>query len=216
MYFHGDRSEKRIALTFDDGPSEQTGEILDILKKYEVKVTFFIVGKMVNGREEILRQAAAEGHEFGNHTFSHRRLWFKSKKEIEDEIKRCDDELARVSIHSPFIRFPGLKFGPNALSVCKRLNKKIIFSDFISLNQFAYDLFRPWLHKIGLLKGEVKIDDVINHTVRKTKNGSILTFHDYLQEIGPNYRIAEIIDRIIPQLKQNGFEFVRISELIEK
>lgn len=55
MYFHGDRSKKQIALTFDDGPHEVTLELLRVLKRYDVRATFFVVGKMIKGRESILR-----------------------------------------------------------------------------------------------------------------------------------------------------------------
>lgn len=214
MYFHGDRKQNKIALTFDDGPSEVTPAVLDILKKYSIKATFFIVGKMIDGREVILERAKNEGHEFGNHTFSHRRLWFMSKNKIETEIMKCDEALGRVGITSPLIRFPGLKFGLNALTVCKKLNKKIIFADLISINQFAYDWFMPWLKKIGFIKN-VNPTDVIRLTIKNTKNGSILGFHDYLQEIGYNGDLPLILDQIIPTLQQKGFDFVTVTNLIE-
>ena len=69
MYFHGNRKIKEIAITFDDGPSEETLDILNILKRYNIKATFFIVGKMIKGRENIMEAIKKEGHEFGNHTF---------------------------------------------------------------------------------------------------------------------------------------------------
>ena len=71
---------KLIAITFDDGPAEETLAVLDVLKKHNVKATFFLVGKMISGREQIIQTAKKDGHEFGNHTFSHPSLLFKSKK----------------------------------------------------------------------------------------------------------------------------------------
>lgn len=214
MYFHGDRNKKEIALTFDDGPSKETELVLKTLKKYDIKATFFIVGKMVEGREHILEQAKKDGHEFGNHTFTHKRLWFRSKKFIQGEIKKCDDALAKSGIVTDLVRFPGLKFGYNALTVCKKLQKKIIFADFLSINQFAYDWFRPWLKKKGILKGSIKIDDVTTYTLRKTRNGSILDFHDYLQEIGSHSELINILEEIIPRLQAKGFKFKKVSELL--
>ena len=214
MHFHGDRNKKQIALTFDDGPAEETLKVLDILKKNNVRATFFVVGKMIKGRESIIKLAKKEGHEFGNHTFSHKRLWFKSKKFIEEDINKCDEELERVGITTNLIRFPGLKYGINALSVCKKLKKEIIFAEFISFNQFAYDWFRPWLKKKGFVKGLIKIDDVVNATLEKTINGSILGFHDYLQEIGPHPEIVSILEKILPELQKKGFKFVTVSELL--
>lgn len=215
MYFHGDRNKNNIAITFDDGPAEETLSVLAVLKKYDIKATFFIVGKMIKGREYIIEAIKKDGHEFGNHTFSHKRLWFKSKKFIEEEIKKGDDELLRVGIKTNLIRFPGLKYGFNAISVCKLLNKKVIAVDFITLNQFAWDWFNPWLKKIGLIKNQIPIDDVVRVTIKNTKNGSILGFHDYLQEIGPHPELSSILENILPELKKKGFNFVTISDLLD-
>lgn len=214
MYFHGDRAKNKIAVTFDDGPSEETLNVLSVLRKNDVKATFFLVGKMVRGREDIIETIKADGHELGNHTFSHKRLWFKSKKFIEDDIRKCDDELRRLGIVTNLIRFPGLKYGHNSLSVCKKLGKLPIFIELLTLNQFAYDWFRPWLKKKGFINGAIKIDMVVEKTIRNTKNGSILGFHDYLQEIGPHPESQLIIEKVIPELKKKGFEFVTVSELL--
>jgi peptidoglycan/xylan/chitin deacetylase (PgdA/CDA1 family) len=214
MYFHGDRNKNNIAITFDDGPEEETIKVLEILKKYDVKGTFFIVGKMIKGREYIMEAIKKDGHEFGNHTFSHKRLWFKSKKFIQEDIQKCDDELYRAGIKTNLIRFPGLKYGFSAINVCKLLNKKIIAIDFITFNQFAWDWFNPWLKKIGLIKNQIKINDVIKVTIKNTRNGSILGFHDYLQEIGSHPELSSILEGILPELKKKGFNFVTISELL--
>ena len=144
IFSHGNKNKKEIAITFDDGPSEETLNVLAILKKHDVKATFFIVGKMIKGRENIIDLAKKEGHEFGNHTFSHKRLWFKSKKFIEEEIRKCDSELQAVGVTTDLLRFPGLKYGLNALYVCERLRKKIISIDF-------YHLIK--IHTIGINRG---------------------------------------------------------------
>ena len=69
---HGNEDEKVIALTFDDGPDEDfTPQVLDILKKYNVKATFFVVGEKVEWNPEIVKREYEEGHEIGNHTFTH-------------------------------------------------------------------------------------------------------------------------------------------------
>ena len=93
LYFHGDRTQKRVALTFDDGPAEETEELLKILKKEKVKATFFILGKRILEREKIIRRMIKDGHELGNHSYNHKRLWFKSLRTIGEDIQRCDGEL---------------------------------------------------------------------------------------------------------------------------
>ena len=133
-----------------------------------------------------------------------------SKKFIEKEILDCDNELEKFGIKTDLVRFPGLKFGINALIVCKKLNKKIIFTEMISLNPFVYDWFYPWLKKIGF-NFKLNTDIITDQTVKNTKSGSILVFHDYLQEIGPNRESILIIDKILPELKNRGFKFVTLE-----
>lgn len=214
MFFHGDRTKKEIAITFDDGPSEETKEILKILKKYNVRATFFIVGKMIKGRKNIIEKIKSDGHEFGNHTFSHKRLWFKTKKFIEKDITMCDDELNKLGVTTNLFRFPGLKFGLNSLTVCEKLNKKIIMAEIISFNLFSYDWFRPWLKKRKLIKNTINTNKVVRDTLSRVKNGSILSFHDYVQESGPNEDICPILEKILPELINKKFKFVTVSMLV--
>jgi peptidoglycan/xylan/chitin deacetylase (PgdA/CDA1 family) len=215
IFLHGDRNKNEIAITFDDGPSEETEKILEVLKKYNIKATFFIVGKMIKGRENIIEKIKIDGHEFGNHTYSHKRLWFKSKNFIEKDIEMCDAELDKFKIKTALFRFPGLKFGFNSLVICKKLNKKIIFGDALSFDWVSYDWFNPWLKKKKFIKGLIKINKVIEKTILKTKGGSIVVFHDYLQEIGPHKEITEILENILPVLKNKNLKFVTVSELLE-
>jgi peptidoglycan/xylan/chitin deacetylase (PgdA/CDA1 family) len=74
---HGAGGGGRVALTFDDGPSWQTKELADILRAGGARATFFVVGKHIPGREEILRDLVSGGHELGNHSFSHRQIYGK-------------------------------------------------------------------------------------------------------------------------------------------
>ena len=71
VYCNSDASEKEIAITFDDGPTDYTPKILSVLAKYNVAATFFVIGKNIKGRENIIRQMDSAGHTIGNHTFSH-------------------------------------------------------------------------------------------------------------------------------------------------
>jgi len=209
IYFHGNKKKKKIALTFDDGPSKETERVLDLLKKHDAKATFFIWGERIKGREKIIERIKKEGHEFGNHTFSHKRMWFKSRKFMREDIQKCDDELNKFGIKKNLFRFPGFKFGLNSLIVCWKLKKKMIFADMVS-----NDWLNPWLKMKYNKKEPVKIDKPIQKTLSKTKNGSILNFHDYLEGIGSHKEIIPIMEKVLPKLKEKGFEFVTVSELL--
>lgn len=209
IHSHGSRKNKRIAITFDDGPSQETEKVLDLLKKYDAKATFFIWGERIKGREKTINRIKKEGHELGNHTFSHKRMWFKSRKFMRKDIQKCDDELNKFGIKTNLFRFPGFKFGLNSLIICWKLKKKMIFADMVS-----NDWLNPWLKMKYNKKEPVKIDKPIQKTLSKTKNGSILNFHDYLEGIGSHEEIILIMEKVLPKLKEKGFEFVTVSKLL--
>lgn len=197
IYFHGSRRKKKIALTFDDGPSKETEKVLDLLKKYNTKATFFIWGERIKGREKTIERIKKEGHEFGNHTFSHKRMWFKSREFMKKYIQKCDDELNKFGIKTNLFRPPCLAIGINLLVVCEKGKRKIIACDVIS---------NDW-KKLG-------VDKISNRVLRKTKNGSILNFHDYIEGIGPNKDLPRILEEVLPILKAK-YKFILVSDLIK-
>ncbi len=195
LYFYGNRKENKIALTFDDGPSEQTKKILEILKKNNVKATFFILGQRISGRESIIRKIEKEEHEIGNHTFEHQRLKFKTRDYIEKDLIKCDEELNKLGIKTNLFRPPAFSIGINLWMTCIKLKKKIIFCDLNSM-----DWIRPG------------VEQVVKKVLTKIKNGGIIDFHDYLEGIGSNEDIVPIMEKLIPKLKEK-YNLVTISEL---
>jgi peptidoglycan-N-acetylglucosamine deacetylase len=90
-YWHGDPQQKKIALTFDDGPSAvYTEQVLNILAHYQVKATFFMVGENVAKYPQISRMVAQAGHSIENHSYSHPNMIFKSNKGVRREIDRAE------------------------------------------------------------------------------------------------------------------------------
>lgn len=197
VYFHGSRKKNKLALTFDDSLSEETLKVLKILKEYKAKATFFVEGKRIKGRENILEEIIKQGHKIGNHTFNHKSLIFKNKKFIESEIKKTDEIFRKYEIETKLFRPPFYHMGLNCLLVCKKLKKKIIYSDVVS---------HDWE-----LKG---VDYPTNIVLSRVKNGSIINLHDYLEGIGKNKYISQILKNILEKLKDD-YEFVTINELIE-
>jgi peptidoglycan/xylan/chitin deacetylase (PgdA/CDA1 family) len=209
FYFHGNRDKNKIALTFDDGPSEETKKVLDILKRYNAKATFFIWGQRIKGREKIIKRILKEGHEIGNHSFSHKWLRFRSKKFIKKDIEKCDKELNKFNVNTNLFRFPAFKFGINSIMVCSKLKKKVIFCDVIS-----FDWLNPWLKVRFKRKSPVKIGKVIKKVLVKTKKGSIINFHDYLEGIGSHKEIIPILKEVMLNLSKRRYEFVTVSKLL--
>jgi|GEM_PF-2811341 len=197
IFFHGNRNKNEIAITFDDGPCKKSSEILKVLKKEKVPATFFVLGKKIEGNENLIKQMIRQGCELGNHTYNHAILIFRTLQKITNELLRTDRELDRLLIKTNLLRCPHFLCGLTAFFLAKKLHKKIIFVDLDS---------RDWT------RPGKKV--IVNRVLKKVKNGSIIGFHDYLEEIGENKEIVTVIKEIIPKLKEQGYQLVTISKLL--
>ncbi|WP_297134589.1 polysaccharide deacetylase family protein [Terrisporobacter sp.] len=195
---NGSRNEKFIALTFDDGPHpKETNEVLDILDKYNIKGTFFVVGKHANWYSESLIRAAKEGHEIGNHTFNHPDITNLSNGDIKKEIKDCEDTLVKLTGKKPTLfRPPYGSYTQDKLGqIAKECGYKIILWTTID----AKDWRNPPV---------AQISDTITNNVQ---NGDIILLHDYGTK-----NTVKALDIIIPTMIKKGYKFVTVSELINK
>lgn len=196
FFKNGSREEKIIALTFDDGPHpKETHQILDVLDKYKVKGTFFVVGKHANWYSAPLIRAAKEGHEIGNHTFSHPDISNLSSEDIKREIKECEDTLVKLTGKKPALfRPPYGSYSEKKLGeIAKECGYKIILWTTID----AKDWKNPPSSQISHI--------IIN----KAQNGDIILLHDYGTE-----NTVKALDTIIPEMMKKGYKFVTVSELI--
>lgn len=195
---HGSREKKVIALTFDDGPHpKETDKVLDVLKKYDVKATFFIAGKHANWYPKPLIRASEEGHEIGNHTFTHPDISNLSSTQIQSEIKQCEDILVKLTGKKPTLfRPPYGSYRKEALAqIAKDSGYKIILWTTID----ARDWQNPPASKIA------------STITENAKNGDIILLHDYATD-----NTVEALEILIPEMQSKGFEFVTVSELLEK
>lgn len=122
--WHGDRKRSELALTFDDGPSESTPGLLEILARHDVKATFFMCGQNVRRLKAIAREVVAAGHEIGNHTDTHPPLYFKSPEFIYGELARAQETIAEITgvnpalFRAPYgVRWPGLREAQRRLNL---------------------------------------------------------------------------------------------------
>jgi peptidoglycan/xylan/chitin deacetylase (PgdA/CDA1 family) len=97
----GDGERRLVALTFDDGPGERTEELLDLFAAHDARATFFVLGASIAGREETVRRAAAEGHELGNHGWTHTNAERLSDEELADELVRTGRRIEEVAGIAP-------------------------------------------------------------------------------------------------------------------
>jgi peptidoglycan/xylan/chitin deacetylase (PgdA/CDA1 family) len=188
---HLNKNDTKIALTFDDGPCEpQTSKVLDTLKKHNVKATFFVIGKNIKGNEAILKRLISEGHSIGSHSFSHHfwiDIWGRKKLQADiekslSEIKNCTGQETKL------FRPPYGVTTPNFAYVLKELDLRSVGWNVRSYDTSAND-----------------INKIVARVLQQTKNGSIILLHDRLDTA------PELLDKIIPALKEKKFEFVTIA-----
>ena len=196
IYYSAETDKKLVALTFDDGPHKyRTAEILDILKEYDVKATFFVVGTMAHEYPELIKREIREGHEIGNHTYNHYKMKKLSEKNIIRELELTEKELYEIAEYRPKLFRP-----PEGW--CSEMIASAVGSidyDVILWNIDTLD----WAHnEVG------KICECVDLAVIP---GSIILFHDYVTGDSPT---PEALRRIIPALKARGYSFVTVSQLI--
>ena len=197
VYSSNNQNIKKIALTFDDGPHPKiTPKILDLLNKYNVKATFFVIGVNVENYPKPLKRAIDEGHEIGNHTNSHSILKSMNKKKIEEEILNCEEKISfYTQDKSKILRPPCGLYDENLVKIAKD-NDYII----ILWNIDTHD----WSH--------MSTDDIVKTVSNNVKGGDIILFHDYIS--GENHTI-EALEILIPMLINQGYEFVTVSQLLQ-
>ena len=189
-------AKKQIAITFDDGPHpRQTREILQILDRYGIKATFFMVGVNVQNYPQIAKEVIQRGHEVGNHTFSHSHLDLIDHRSIFDEIERCEKTLEELCEYRPHLfRPPEGAITDNVLRCARDGDYEIVL--------WSIDT-RDW---------EIKnADRIVECVLSQIKPGDIILMHDY---IGRGTATPQALERLLPKLIARGFEPVTVSRLI--
>lgn len=182
------KEEKVIYLTFDDGPiPEVTPWVLETLKQFNAKATFFCVGDNVRKHPEIFNQLIVEGHRIGNHTFRHLDGWKTRKAIYLEDVKRCANVLDSNIFRPPY--------GHLKLNQIKKLRAhyQIVLWDILSGD------FDPSLSKEQCLR------NVLHHG----KEGSIVVFHDSLKA---EEKLRYVLPRVLEYYQGSGFRFERIEE----
>lgn len=183
------RSRKAVALTFDDGPNPNTTPVaLELLKKYNAKGTFFMVGKAVAGNEEIIKQVVAEGHQIGNHSWSHPLLTKISLEQAKSQINDTTEALKKASGQDVHIMRP--PYGGINATIQAAVDQSFILWDVDTLD---------WKNRntASIMK-----------EVRKARPGSIILMHDVHQTS------INALPSVLQYLTEQGFELVTIDELM--
>lgn len=187
-------SEKKIYLTFDDGPiPEITNWVLEQLKNYNAKATFFCIGDNIKKNPLLFQQILIDNHAIGNHTYNHLNGWKTATKHYVENIKLCQSQINTLqSTVNKIFRPPYGKIKPSQSRALRKLGFKIIMWDIIT-----YD-FDPSISKEECLK------NVLNNI----ENGSIIVFHDS-KKAWENLEYA--LPKTLQFLYENGFSCEKIN-----
>lgn len=183
-----DKSKKMIALTFDDGPNYNTSKIIDVLNKYDIKATFFVLGNRAINNKDILKKMADSGMEIGNHTYNHLLLTKYDENKIRSEIEDTSEVIYSATKKRPKLLRPS--YGSVNNKIKKVANMPIIIWDIDTLDWKYHNSKR-----------------ITSRVVNKVRDGDIILMHDIYSAS------LNALSNIIPILQDNGYEFVTIDEL---
>lgn len=178
-----------IALTFDDGPNHNTSRVLDILEKYNIKATFFILGTNIEGNEKIIKRMNDLGMEIGNHMFSHKLLTKQTDNTIKKEVDKVDNLIFNIINKYPTLIRPS--YGTVNNRIKKLMNRPIIIWNIDTLD---------WKYHNS--------KQIANRVFKDVSDGDIILMHDIYRAT------ANSLEIIIPKLLKDGYQFVTVSELL--
>lgn len=185
------REKKKIALTFDDGPHPKvTEQILEVLKQYDIKATFFVLGQNVGKHPQIVSHAAEQGHEIANHSWSHANFTKLSGEQITAELNKTNEEIYKVTGRYPNMYRP--PFGATNASVRNQTTMEAVMWSVDTMD---------WKHRTP--------EKTIAYVKEQAKNNGIILMHDIYSET------AESLDAVINYLIDQDYEFVTASEIVE-
>lgn len=189
---------KLVALTFDDGPCQRyTGEILDILKEHDAKATFFVIGKNAEKYPELVKREADEGHEIGNHTYSHPDMKKIKPEDVVEEIEKTQDIIFEITGKKPVLfRSPGGYLDDEIVRIIKGYDCTPVLW---SWRQDTKDWSKP------------SVNYIVNLVLDNLQDGDIILFHDFNTKGSPT---PEALRILLPKLKERGYKFVTVSTLM--
>lgn len=202
VYWHGDSAQNKIALTFDDGPqSVYTPQILDILKRYNIKATFFLIGKNVEVFPQLAKRIKDEGHLIGNHTYDHPDLRLQTRNQIKQQIQKAEKAIIDATGVKPYLfRSPYGSDNNLVLQEAENSGYTIIEWSVSGLNG----------------RHDAPYNKIVKRVVDSIQNGSIILLHDgnRLSSRTDRSQIVKALHIIIETLQKKGYQFVTIDELL--
>ena len=197
--WRGARADRRVALTFDDGPDAAwTPRVLEILGAYRVSATFFLVGERAAREPAIVRAIAGDGHEIGSHGWSHTSLWLCGPRRTESEIARTKNLLGDLVGAPPSLfRPPWGMVNVAMFGALRRHGQRCVF----------------WsIQPEGLRPAAAQTQ--VAHVLRRAHPGAIVDLHDAEGTPGAPARLCAALPAMIDGLSAAGYDFATVGELL--
>ncbi|MCD4839222.1 polysaccharide deacetylase family protein [Neobacillus sedimentimangrovi] len=185
--------QKVVALTFDDGPTNKNPDLLPLLEKYHAKATFFLIGADIEKYPEEAKKLVEEGHQLGNHTYSHDRMVFKTPSFIKEEIEKTDRLIREAGYKGEIVFRP--PYGKKLVGLpyyLKKHDRKTILWNLEPDSYFT------------------SASDKIKYVKENIKPGSIILLHPWYGDSAEELKAIGILQ----ELSNEGYEFVTVEELI--
>jgi len=198
VFTRGPEGAKKVALTFDDGPDPRyTPYVLDVLSKYNVKSTFFLVAKKAMENPDIVKRIVMERHEIGNHTFRHKHAWFMLPSQMKREIEMADRVLEGLVGHRPkYFRPPWGAFNLFTYWIAKNYHNVILWT------------YAPWDWTRTITSNKI-----VERVLRHVKDGMIVLLHDSGGAEGAPLKTIKALPYLIEGLFERGYNLVTLKEL---
>jgi peptidoglycan/xylan/chitin deacetylase (PgdA/CDA1 family) len=195
----GPGNRRRVALTFDDGPDPTyTSQLLRLLDRSGVRATFFLIGERAIKARDVVSSLIADGHEVGNHTWSHKHLWVCTPRQTEAEIVRGASAIGEVGGAAPrYFRPPWGMVNLAVFPVLRRLGTPCV------LWSVQPEGLRPCPPQL-----------MVERVIQGVRPGAIVDLHDADGVPGAGARLIEALPAMIDRLRQAGYELVPLGELL--
>lgn len=183
-----DPSKPMVALTFDDGPGERTGELLNQLEKYNAHATFFMLGQKIDSNPKAVKKMKEIGCELGNHSYDHKKLALLDKKGINSQINRTNKKIKALTGNGATVMRP--PYGSIGGVMRETLNLPMVLWNIDTLDWKTRDAKKT-----------------IRHVMKNVKDGDIILMHDI------HSTSIDAALKLIPKLQKEGYQLVTVSEL---
>ncbi len=197
----GFNTDNKVMLTFDDGPdSIYTMELLDLLLKYNIKASFFVVANFARENKDIIKRMKNEGHTIGVHSTDHNSSLYKGLLWTKKDLLKSIDIMNKLDVDIEYYRPPWGQLNLFTIYLLKKYNKKLIL-----WNVMAED----WTN-------DVEAFEIENRLLERTEKGDIICLHDGRGENESPKKTIEALERVIPNFLERGYEFITVGEYYGK